>query len=114
MWSYIAGGVFLALAMYFIVQGIRCGAAVRESKNRLAAYNAQTAALSFLKAFAAEHPEVNIHTILPREENIKKVLAALSRIEEKAQSVFIAGNPAKVIRKLEKPTENENQNKTIV
>ena len=28
MWSYIAGGVFLALAMYFIVQGIRCGAAV--------------------------------------------------------------------------------------
>ena len=47
MWSYIAGGVFLALAMYFIVQGIRCGAAVRESKNRLAAYNAQTAALSY-------------------------------------------------------------------
>ena len=38
MWRYIAGGVFLALAMYFIVQGIRCGAAVRESKNRLAAY----------------------------------------------------------------------------
>ena len=28
MWSYIAGGVFLALAMYFIVQGIRCGVAV--------------------------------------------------------------------------------------
>ena len=26
----------------------------------------------------------------------------------------IAGNPAKMIRKLEKPTENENQNKTIV
>ena len=24
MWSYIVGGVFLALAMYFIVQGIRC------------------------------------------------------------------------------------------
>ena len=47
MWSYIAGGVFLALAMYFIVQGIRCGAAVRESKNRLAAYNAQMAALSY-------------------------------------------------------------------
>ena len=36
----------------------------------------------------AEHPEVNIHTILPRAENIKKVLAALSQIEEKAQSVF--------------------------
>lgn len=44
--------------------------------------------LDFLKAFAAEHPEVNIHTILPREENIKKVLAALSQIEEKEQSVF--------------------------
>ncbi len=47
MWSYIAEGVFLALAIYFLVQGIRCGAAVRESKNRLAAYNAQTAALSY-------------------------------------------------------------------
>ena len=47
MWSYIAGGVFLALAIYFIVQGIRCGAAVRESKARLVAYNAQTAALSY-------------------------------------------------------------------
>ena len=88
MWSYIAGGVFLALAMYFIVQGIRCGAAVRESKKRLAAYNAQTAALSFLKAFAAEHPEVNIHTILPREENIKKVSAALSQIEEKRKVAY--------------------------
>lgn len=32
MWSYIVGGVFLALAIYFLVQGIRCGAAVRESK----------------------------------------------------------------------------------
>ena len=47
MRSYTAGGVFLALAIYFLVQGIRCGAAVRESKNRLAAYNAQTAALSY-------------------------------------------------------------------
>ncbi|MFC4284447.1 alpha/beta fold hydrolase [Catenibacterium sp. GCM10023432] len=47
MWSYIVGGVFLALAIYFLVQGIRCGAAVRESKNRLAAYNAQTVALSY-------------------------------------------------------------------
>ena len=47
MWSYIVGGVFLALAIYFLVQRIRCGAAVRESKNRLAAYNAQTAALSY-------------------------------------------------------------------
>ena len=28
MWSYIARGVFLALAIYFLVQGIRCGAAL--------------------------------------------------------------------------------------
>ena len=47
MWSYIAGGVFLALAMYFVVQGIRCGMAVRESKDRLADYNVRTAALSY-------------------------------------------------------------------
>ena len=47
MWIYIAGGVFLVIAIYFIVQGIRCGMAVRESKDRLAAYNAQTAALSY-------------------------------------------------------------------
>ena len=46
MWIYIAGGVFLALASYFLVQGIRCTAAVRESKDRLAAYNARTAVLS--------------------------------------------------------------------
>ena len=57
MWSYIVGGVFLALAMYFIVQGIRCGAAVRESKNRLAAYNAQTAALSYGDGTPVEKPE---------------------------------------------------------
>ena len=47
MWCYIAGGVFLALAIYLIVQGIRCGIAVRESKDRLAAYKAKTAALSY-------------------------------------------------------------------
>ena len=47
MWSYIAGGVLLALAIYLIVQGIRCGMAVRDSKDRLAAYNARTAALSY-------------------------------------------------------------------
>ena len=41
------GGVFLALASYFLVQGIRCAAAVRESKARRAAYNARTAALSY-------------------------------------------------------------------
>ena len=47
MWSYIAGVVFLVLAIYLIVQGIRCGIAVRESKDRLAAYNVRTAALSY-------------------------------------------------------------------
>ena len=44
--------------------------------------------LDFLKTFTAEHPEVNIHTILPREENIKKVLAALSQIEEKRKVAY--------------------------
>ena len=47
MWIYIAGGVFLALAIYFLVQGIRCAVAVGESKDRLADYNARTAALSY-------------------------------------------------------------------
>ena len=47
MWRYIAGGVFLVLAMYFVVQGIRCGMAVRESKDRLADYHVRTAALSY-------------------------------------------------------------------
>ena len=41
------GRVFLALAVYFLVQGIRCAVAVRESKARLVAYNAQTTALSY-------------------------------------------------------------------
>ena len=47
MWSYIAGGVLLVLVIYFIVQGIRCNMAVKESKSRLATYNAQTIALSY-------------------------------------------------------------------
>ena len=47
MWSYIAWGILLVLAIYLIVQGIRCGMAVKESKDRLAAYNARTAALSY-------------------------------------------------------------------
>ena len=36
MWIYIEGGVFLVLAIYFLVQGIRCSMAVKESKSRLA------------------------------------------------------------------------------
>lgn len=47
MWSYIAGGVLLVLVIYFIVQGIRCNMAVKESKRHLATYNAQTIALSY-------------------------------------------------------------------
>lgn len=34
--------------------------------------------LRFLTSFAAEHPEVDINTIVPKEENIKKVLEALT------------------------------------
>ena len=47
MWIYIAGGVLLVLVIYFIVQGIRCSMAVKESKSRLATYNARTIALSY-------------------------------------------------------------------
>ena len=47
MWSYIAGGILLVLAICFIVQGIRCSMAVKENKSRLATYNAQTVALSY-------------------------------------------------------------------
>ena len=36
----------------------------------------KTNLLSFLTSYAAEHPEVDIQTILPREENIKTLLAA--------------------------------------
>lgn len=47
MWSYIAGGVLLVLVIYFLIQGIRCSMAVKESKSRLATYNARTIALSY-------------------------------------------------------------------
>ena len=67
---------------------VLCGSCDQPAGGAVALYRAVDVWLGFLKAFAAEHPEVNIHTILPREENIKKVLAALSQIEEKAQSVF--------------------------
>jgi hypothetical protein len=44
---YIVVGVFLFLAAYLIVQGIRCSIAVKESKERLAAYHAETVHLSY-------------------------------------------------------------------
>lgn len=47
MWIYIIGGVLLFLVVYLIVQGIRCSIAVRESKERLAAYGAETVHLSY-------------------------------------------------------------------
>ncbi len=47
VWIYIACGVLLFLTVYVIVQGIRCHIAIAESENRLAAYSAKTAHLSY-------------------------------------------------------------------
>ncbi len=47
MWIFIAGGMLLLLAAYLIVQSIRCSDAVKKSKERLAAYGAKTAQLSY-------------------------------------------------------------------
>ena len=38
--------------------------------------------MAFLTAYVKEHPEVDINIIIPNEENIKKVLQALSREEQ--------------------------------
>lgn len=47
MWIYIVGGILLILAVYLIVQGIRCNISVKESNERLASYNAKTVNLSY-------------------------------------------------------------------
>jgi pimeloyl-ACP methyl ester carboxylesterase len=47
MWIYVVGGILLFLIVYLIVQGIRCGIAVKESEERLAAYGAETVKLSY-------------------------------------------------------------------
>ena len=47
MWIYITGGIVLVLAIYLIVQGIRCNMAVRSSGENLVAYGAKTAHLSY-------------------------------------------------------------------
>lgn len=47
MWIYIVVAILLVLAIYLLVQGIRCGIAVKESEKRLAAYDAKTVELSF-------------------------------------------------------------------
>lgn len=49
MWIYIVGGILLLLAVYLIVQGIRCNIAAKESKERLAVYGAETVNLSYGK-----------------------------------------------------------------
>ncbi len=47
MWIYIVGGILLMLAVYLVVQGIRCNNAVKDGKERLAACGAKTANLSY-------------------------------------------------------------------
>ncbi len=47
VWIYIVGSALLFLAGYLIVQVIRCNTAVREGKERLAAYGAETVSLSY-------------------------------------------------------------------
>lgn len=44
---YIVGCILLFLALYLVIQGIRCSLAVKEGNDRLAAYHAQTAGLSY-------------------------------------------------------------------
>ena len=44
---YIADSILIALSIYLLVQGIRCNIAVGKSRERLAAYGAGTAALSY-------------------------------------------------------------------
>lgn len=38
MWIYITGGILLIIAIYLIVQGIRCNMAVKCSEKNLATY----------------------------------------------------------------------------
>lgn len=47
MWIYIAWGILLLLAAYLTVMGIGCYFALREGKERIGAYGAKTAELSY-------------------------------------------------------------------
>ncbi len=47
MWIYISGGILLVLLTYLIVQGIRCNIAITAGEERLAAYDAESAVLSY-------------------------------------------------------------------
>ena len=49
MWIYILAAVLLLLSVYLVVQGIRCNTAVKESRERLEAYGAETVQLSYGK-----------------------------------------------------------------
>ena len=47
MCIYILEGVLLFLVVYLVIQGIRCRIAVKESKEKLAAYGAKTVSLNY-------------------------------------------------------------------
>ena len=47
MWAYIACGVLIALSLFLLMQGTECHVAVIKSRDRLAAYGADTAALNY-------------------------------------------------------------------
>lgn len=47
MKAYIFVGVFLAIEMYLLVQGIRCNIATKEKRNQLSDYDAKTIHLSY-------------------------------------------------------------------
>lgn len=67
MWVYIVGVILLFLAVYLIVQGIRCSIAVKESRERLASYGAETVQLSYGKMTYADtgegEPILSVHGI---------------------------------------------------
>jgi len=47
LWFLIPFGMIILLALYLLVQGVRCGIAVKASQARLNSYNPKTAALSY-------------------------------------------------------------------
>lgn len=47
VWVYIAISIFMVIAIFLAVQGIRCHAAVRQSYDRLTVYEAKTLTLSY-------------------------------------------------------------------
>jgi len=61
---WIIGFVFPALLLYLFIQGIRCHIAVNESRERLAAYGAQTAELSYGKMTYVDKGKDKNETIL--------------------------------------------------